>query len=244
MRQLLPYPDPAPDIWDVYAYPADRAWLRANMVASADGAATHEGRARGLSSDADRRLFRVLRALADVVLVAAGTVRAESYGPPRCPADLVERRVANGRPPEPTIAVVTNSLDLDWTAPLFTAGATRPIVMTSAASDAVRRAAAAEVADLIVAGETSVDPRLALLELAALGHARVLTEGGPSFLGQLVAAGVLDELCLAISPRLAGAGAVRIVDGPAAELAEMRLVALLEDEGFLFTRYARGLTAS
>jgi len=241
MRQLLPHPDDEVDLWSAYAYPPG-PWVRANMVASADGAATHEGRARGLSSAADRHLFRVLRALADVVVVGAGTVRDEQYGPARLPEDLVARRTAAGMPAEPTLAVVSGSLHLDWTSRLFTESAVRPLVVTSAAADPVRRSHAAEVADVVVAGEERVELPLLRSALLERGLTRILTEGGPSLLGQLVAAGELDELCLALAPRLAGAGAARIVTGPLAEpagMAELRVAALLEDEGFLFLRYVR-----
>ncbi|HVF19209.1 MAG TPA: pyrimidine reductase family protein [Mycobacteriales bacterium] len=239
MRQLLPHPDDAPDLWSVYAYPTDGRWLRANMVASADGAAAHDGRARGLSSDTDRHLFRILRALADVVVVAAGTVRDEQYGPARLPAEMTERRTAAGLPAQPVLAIVSGSLQLDWQSRLFTESTTRPVVVTSGAADATRRAHAAEVADVVVAGEDRVDVTAMLAALEARGHRRMLTEGGPSLLGQLVAADVLDELCLAVAPRLAGAGAPRIVTGQPAELAEARLAALLEEDGFLFARYVR-----
>jgi len=98
------------------------------------------------------------------------------------------------------------------------------------------------VADVVVAGDSHVEPAALRETLAARGMPRILTEGGPSLLGQLVAEGVLDELCLALSPRLAGAGAPRIVTGPPAEqpeLTELALDTALEEDGFLFLRYVR-----
>ncbi len=239
MRQLLPHPDDAPDLWQAYAYPAGGSWLRANMVTSADGAATWADRSGGLGGPADRLVFRTLRALADVVVVAAGTVRAESYGPARLPEDLTARRTAEGRVAQPHLAVVTSSLDLDWDAPLFTESTSRPLVITARAADPTRAARAAAVADVVMAGEDRVDLRRAVAELAARGHHRLLTEGGPGLLGQLVADDLLDELCLTVAPRLAGGSPARIVTGPSGELLDCDLAGVLEDEGFLFLRYTR-----
>jgi len=239
MRQLLPHPDSAPDLWQAYAYPAGGGCLRANMVASADGAATWADRSAALAGPADKAVFRLLRALADVVLVAAGTVRKEGYGPPKLPAELTARRTADGRPPQPHLAVVSGSLDLDWSSTLFSESTSRPLIITSSAADDDRLAQAREVADVVVAGAESVDLRLAVQELAERGHQRLLTEGGPSLLGQLVAEDLLDELCLTVAPRLAGAGPPRIVTGAPGALLDRALVGVLEDDGFLFLRYAR-----
>ncbi|HVF21062.1 MAG TPA: pyrimidine reductase family protein [Mycobacteriales bacterium] len=238
MRALLPYAVDDPDLWEVYQ-PPDGPWIRANMVASADGAATADGRAQGLSNDTDRHLFRMLRAMSDVVLVAAGTVRDEKYGPVKLPAEMTARRTAAGRSEQPTLAIVSGSLQLDWGSRLFTESTTRPLVITSSAADPTRRAQAEEVADVVIAGEEKVETGEVRRALVERGLPRILTEGGPSFLGQLVADGGLDELCLAISPRLAGAGAPRIVTGPAAALTEMTVVSVLEDDGFLYVRYVR-----
>ncbi len=222
MRRLLPSPSTDVDLVDAYAYPPERPWLRANMVASVDGAATAEGLSGGLSGEADRRVFGVLRSLADVVLVGAGTVRAEGYRPAALP-----------------IAVVSNRLDLDLSAPLFTAAAHRTLVLTSGAAVALRLAAVREVADVAICGAERVDPGLAVQALRDRGHARLLCEGGPGLLGQLAVAGLLDELCLTISPVLAGGDASRVLTGlPVAPPARLRLQHLLEDEGFLFARYA------
>ncbi len=96
------------------------AWVLANMVGGLDGSAAVGGRVGALTGGADAVLFRRLRALADVVLVGAETVRAEGYGPVRLPDDLRAERVAAGRPPVPPVAVVSRSLRLDWDGPLFT----------------------------------------------------------------------------------------------------------------------------
>jgi riboflavin biosynthesis pyrimidine reductase len=221
---------------EVYAYPRE-TWLRANFVTSADGAAYVEGRSGGLSSPGDMRLFGILRVLADVVLVGAGTARTEEYKPARRRDALA--RLREGRPPTPPIALVTGSLELDLAAPLFTEAPpdARTIVITSGASPAGRRAEVAKVADVIVAGETEVDLAEAVGELAKRGLARVICEGGPHLFGSLAAAGLLDELSLTVSPILAGPGAGRIIAGPELPAARMTLATVLAEDGFLFCRY-------
>ncbi len=221
---------------ELYAYPRPH-WLRANMVASADGAGSLDGLSGGLSAPADRRLFVVLRALCDVVLVGAGTARTEGYRPARVRPELAGLRA--GRAPTPPIALVSGSLDLDLAGALFTAAPAdaRTIVITSAASPAGRRAAVARAADVIVAGEDAVDLKQALAALAERGLGRVLCEGGPLLLGGVAAAGLLDELCLTISPLLAGPGPSRITAGPAFPARPMSLAQVLRDGSFLFCRY-------
>lgn len=220
----------------LYAYPEQR-WLRANMVSSADGAGFLDGRSTGLSSAADRRLFGLLRALTDVVLVGAGTARTEQYKPARRRPELTALR--DGRPPAPPIALVSMKLDLDFTSPLFTAAPpdARTIVITCAGAPEDKRAAAARAADLIVAGDLVVDLNEALSALRERGLGQVLCEGGPHLLGEIAAAGLLDELCLTIGPLLAGPGPGRVTAGAPFPARPMKLAHVLEAEGFLFCRY-------
>jgi riboflavin biosynthesis pyrimidine reductase len=220
----------------LYDYPREH-WLRANMVASADGAAFLDGRSGGLSSTADRRLFGLLRGLADVVLVGAGTARTEKYRPARHREEFAALRA--GRGATPPIAVVSRNLDLDLTAPLFTQAPpdARTIVITCDASPADRRAAAAAVADVIVAGDLVVDLAGAMACLRDRGLGRVLCEGGPTLLGHLTSDGLLNELCLTMSPLLAGPGPDRITTGAAFPARPMVLVHVLRADGTLFCRY-------
>jgi riboflavin biosynthesis pyrimidine reductase len=248
MRRLSPEPAPV-DVAAAYAYPPlgdrDRPWVRANMVASVDGAAELEGRSGGLGGAADRGLFAVLRGLCDAVVVGAGTVRAEGYGPAR--PDPSWAALREGRPAAPALAIVSGRLDLDFDAPVFTEAApdAATIVITSGSADPDRLGAARDRAPVIVAGRDRVDLPSAFAELARLGHTRLLCEGGPRLLAQVAAAGMLDELCLTLSPVLAAGGAQRVLNGeplPGGST-EMRLVHVLvdaEDEGFLFLRYVRG----
>jgi riboflavin biosynthesis pyrimidine reductase len=224
-------------------------WLRANMVASLDGAAALAGRTGGLSGEADRQVFAMLRALADVIVVGAGTARAERYGPVKPGREGVRWAwLRTGRAPSPPIAVVTRGLDLDLAGPLLAAppGLARTIVITTEAAPPARREAVAAVAELIVAGRDSVDLAAAVGALAGRGYRDILTEGGPHLLGQIIEAGLLDELCLTLSPLLAGPGASRIVAGAGplpvaagADIRELRLVHVLADEGHLLCRYVR-----
>jgi riboflavin biosynthesis pyrimidine reductase len=250
----------------LYAYPggaeAGGSWVRANMIASADGAAALAGRSGGLGGPADRQLFQVLRALADVVLVGGGTARTEGYGPARLAQTLPAGLVADlraGRPAVPPIAVVSGSLNLDPESPLIAGAApdARTIVLTTEAAPAGRRAALERRAEVITAGPGRVSAHAAVTALAARGHRRILTEGGPQLLGGIAAAGLLDDLCLTISPVLAGGGAGRILAGPAAGPgtdatggaggpedsalpAGLTLAHVLAaDDGFLLCRYIR-----
>jgi riboflavin biosynthesis pyrimidine reductase len=224
MRQLLPTPvdpvDPMAVYGDLPVAPG-RPAVRLNMIASVDGATTLAGVSGGLGGPADHTLFAVLRSLAEVVLVAAGTVRAERYGPSSTP-----------------VAVVSRSLRLDWDAPFFTAPLARPIVVTVAQAPADRLAQAAALADVVVAGDRDVDLAAALAAFADRGWRAVLAEGGPTLNGQLAQAGLLDELCLTLSPRLAGGDAKRILDGPSLRAAAgLRLCSVCEQDEFLFLRY-------
>jgi riboflavin biosynthesis pyrimidine reductase len=252
MRQVYPGGSALTDaaLAALYAYPDPRAspgrWVRANMVASLDGAATLNGRTRGLSSEADEQVFAMLRALSDVILVGAGTARAEHYGPVRPESEgLRWAWLRDARTPSPPIAVVTRALDLDLASPLLVGAPrhARTIVITTQAAPAERRAAAARTAEVVVAGEAMVDMKAALDALSGRGYQRVLAEGGPHVLAQIAGEGLLDELCLTVSPLLAGPDAGRIVAGglrmPGGGAQPFTLSHVLADEGFLLCRYTR-----
>jgi riboflavin biosynthesis pyrimidine reductase len=220
-----------------------RPWrLRANMVASADGAVSLDGRSGGLSGPADRMLFSVLRSLADVILVGSGTARAEHYRPVATTSLWAALRPP-GSPPPP-VAVVSASLRQDGWDQLLTLppGHSQTIVITTRAAPADRKASLRAHARIIEAGDDHVDLAGALRAMAGLGHAAILTEGGPTLLGQLAAADLLDELCLTTSPVLAAGQAGRIVTSPpggATAPGRLTLAHVLADESFLFSRYLR-----
>lgn len=183
-----------------------RPAVRICMVQTIDGVAAIDGRSGPLGGEADRAFFLACRALADVVLVGAQTVRAERYGPAKLTPQLVVARQDRGQPPVPPIAVVSASLDLDPTAPFFTAARARPIILTCHAAPAARRTALAGVADVLIAGDETVDMATAVQLLGRDGCRLIGCEGGPRINAALLAAGLVDELCLSIAPFLAGDG--------------------------------------
>lgn len=228
---------------ELYDYPfgLTQPFVQVNFVASADGAATISGLSRGLSSPADKKVFALGRDLADVVLVGAGTALAEGYEGIKRTEVRGERRARLGLSEVPPIAVVTGRGSVLPSSPLITATSLPPIVLTSDASPLAWRKEMADAgADVVVAGEDRVEMPLALAELGDRGLLRVCCEGGPMLFGDLVAAGLVDQLCLTVAPKLAGAGAVRIATGlPAAEPVDLSLESVLADEGFLMLRYRR-----
>ncbi len=238
MQRLWPPPgNEAVDDWElaeIYAHPdpGDRCHVRVNFVSSADGAVTVDGKSGGLGGPADRKVFGLLRRFADVVLVGAGTARAENYRGARKPT--------HGKEKPPPIAVVTASAELDTSAPLFTDTAVVPIVFTVSSAPEDNRARLAQVgAEVIIVGEHVVAAKEVLAALADRGLRRVLCEGGPRLFGELIAGDAVDELCLTVAPVLAGGDAGRISFGPPKLVRALRLAsALMEDEALLL-RYQR-----
>ncbi|MFK4730884.1 pyrimidine reductase family protein [Agromyces mediolanus] len=234
---------PEPDreqLLAAYAVP-ERATprIRMNFVMSLDGAVTLDGRSGGLGDPADRLAMGVLRTLADVVLVGAGTVRAEGYGGLRLSPENVAWRREHGLGDVPRIAVVSAALDLDPRDPVFAEAEGRPLVLTHAASDPVRRAALAEVADLVDCGADRVEAALVRDALAERGLPQILCEGGPHLFGTLIDADLADELCLSLSPLLVSGSAGRIAQGLSQHARRMRLVHALPAGDLLLLRYAR-----
>jgi len=221
---------------------ADRSvpWLRANFVASLDGAATHDGLSAGLGSVGDQRVFHTLRRLADVIVVGAGTVRAEGYGGSLLGVDAMRWREEHGLAPHPQFAIVSARLKLDPASSVFADAPQRPLVITCAAAPADRRAALAEVAELIDCGEERVDSSLMRERLAERGLPQMHSEGGPHLLGSMIQDGAIDELSLTLASQLEGGTARRITDGHPAAPTRMTLAhALLGDDGTLLLRYIR-----
>jgi riboflavin biosynthesis pyrimidine reductase len=222
LRRIHPEPATIVTIRESYDVerpkPPGRPWIELCMVASLDGSTVVDGRSGGLSNPHDTEVFLTLRDLADVVLVGAGTVRAEGYGAPR----------AGQR-----IGVVSNSGRVDTTSALFTSGAGFLIVPESAPETAV---------DTVRAGATSVDLGSAVARLfeVVADVAFVHAEGGPQLNGSLVADDLIDELNLTLSPRLAGGGGPRLTVGGADVSSAFELAHLVVDEdSFVFSRWVR-----
>ncbi|WP_405216927.1 pyrimidine reductase family protein [Agrococcus sp. Ld7] len=240
--RLWPEPAGAVDdasLLETYAFPPDRSWLRMNFIASLDGAVTREDRSGGLGDAADRRVFDLLRRPAHAVLVGAGTVRAEGYGPMRLHAADEAWRAAHGLPDQPVFALVTRSLELDPDSTVFTDAPVRPVVYTVDAAPADRRKALARVADVVAVGETDVDPTRVRDDLSARGLQHIHAEGGPSVFGAFLAAGAVDELCLTLAPTLEGGDAGRIARSAGATPTAMALAAVLRSGDELLLRYTR-----
>ncbi len=218
---------------------ADRSetWLRVNFVSSVDGAATADGVSGDLGDDADHRVFDLLRELCDVVIVGAGTVRAESYGPMVLPQPSADRRVARGLPPHPVFAIVSQGLNLDPASRIFTDAPVRPIIITTDAAPRDRRDRLGGLADIVSAGVDELDPVAMTAALAERGLTQQHCEGGPSLFGTLIAAGIVDELCLTVSPQLAAGDAKRIAVGALAHPSKLTLGHVLVSGDTLLLRY-------
>ena len=245
MRQLLPHPMDDVDPLDLYLVDerpphGDRPWLMTNMIASIDGATALDGMSGGLGGPGDKAVFRAVRASCDWVLVASATAAAERYRMPGTSADLTARRSAAGRTPAPGLAIVTASGRVDPSIPALverTAEQPRPLVITGQNAD---EGALSDLdAEVVRLPAATPEPSAILAELFRRGASVVLAEGGPSFNGILHGAGVIDELCLSLSPTLAGGDSDRIVaHGPNLTLS-MHLDRLLEEDDALFARYVR-----
>lgn len=211
---------------------ADRPWVVMGMIESLDGAATVDGRSSALGGPPDREAFRALRAVADVVMVGASTVRTEQYRAVDLPPGLVEWRRGEGKSDNPMVAVVSAALDFELTPSL---AAARPIVLTCAVAPEHRRAELATTAEVVVVGDDRVDLPAAVRLLGDRGAGVVTLEGGPLLNGQMVEHGLVDEVCVTIAPRLASGDAYRIVRGVPTSL-EARPVRIVHCEGFLLVR--------
>lgn len=252
LRRLLPSGEPVTPaalveelgLWQrpLEHMPAGRPRVLLNMVSSADGRATLQGRSGSLSGPADRALFHALRLPVDAVLAGAGTVRAERYG--RIIREEAGRslRRSRGMSAEPLACIASRSLAIDTAIPLLAEPDAQVLVLTASEGGLGDCSAGVGYVRAGVGGE---------LDLAAALHALgeehgvqlLLCEGGPHLAGSLLTAGLLDELFLSLSPRLAGGdpeggGPLRILAGP--ELlppVELSLLGVLEHDSGLFVRY-------
>lgn len=211
-----------------------RPYVALNMVAAVDGKATLDWRTKGLSGDVDRQLFHHLRTQADAVMVGAGTVRAERYGPLVKSDELREKRVREGLAPDPVAIVVSARLELPADVPLLQDPSQRVVIVTGAAGEIPGVGPQVEYLRL---GD---DLQLALARLRTEhGLRSVLCEGGPTLNSYLFAAGLIDELWLSLSAKvIGGPAALTIVAGrELVDPAELELVSAATGDGDLFTRW-------
>ena len=237
MRRLLPDPGPLDDdgLVDAYRLPDGRS-VRVNFIVALDGSITAGGRSGGLGTPGDRRIFNLLRALSDVVLVGAGTANAEGYRPVLADSPVGRLRASIGRPATMPVAIVSRRGSLDPGSTLVTDAVAPTILVTCAAADTDRRAALeAAGVTVLVCGEDNVDLPTALDRLAERGLEQVLCEGGPQLLHAALSAGVVDELDLSIAPAVAGEK--RLLDAAVPDAPRLELRQVLEEDGVLFTRY-------
>jgi riboflavin biosynthesis pyrimidine reductase len=241
MYRLWPDPDPTPLSDDALTslYEQPDAGVRMNFVTSVDGAVEIEGRSAGLGNPADKKVFGLLRQYPDGLLVGAGTLRQEGYNAVRLDPSRCAWRSSRGLDPYPRLIVISRRLDLDPSYKAFTEAPRRPIVLTSLDAPPDQVTALSTVADVVAFGRSSVDLRACIESLRERGIARILSEGGPHLFGSLTAAGLVDEVCLTVSPLLAGAGAGRITAGPPSEVRDLTLRHLLYSEDAILLRYAR-----
>lgn len=245
MRQLLPEPSDEVDLVHLYGARrptvVGRPWVALDMVASLDGATARQGRSGQLGGPGDHRVFHTLRSLADVILVGAGTVRAERYGPVRLAPEIQEARVQRGQEALPRIAVVSRRLDLDLASPLFRSDESTALVITAPGAATARRVEVAAATDLLLAGSgDDVDLSVALVTLGELGARLVVCEGGPILNGQLIALDLVDEVCLTVAPLLVGGSSARVATGTEPlDLTRFELASVLEEHGELFVRAVR-----
>jgi riboflavin-specific deaminase-like protein len=214
--------------------PDDRPYLGLNMVSSLDGKATLDWRTKGLSSDLDRRVFHLLRTQADAVMVGAGTVRAERYGPMTKSDELRQIRVNEGLVPDALAVVVSGRLDLPADLPLLNEP-DQKVVIATASEDTIPGVSG----DVDYARVGDDLPRLMAYLQERHAVRSVLCEGGPTLNSFLFAAGIVDELFLTTTPKLvSGAAALTIVAGrELVEPAEPTLISVAEADSELYTRW-------
>ncbi|MDM4143137.1 MULTISPECIES: pyrimidine reductase family protein [Mycobacterium] len=232
------------DLPRVYGYPEhDRTWVRANFITSVDGGATTGGSSGAMGGAGDRLIFNLLRELADVIVVGAGTVRIEGYSGAQLSVTQRQHRQARGQSEVPQLAIVTGSGHLNRDMAVFTRTEVQPLVLTcAAAAEQTRRALSGlcEVLECSGRDPEKVDEAALLAALGARGMRRILTEGGPTLLDSLIRRDLLDELCLTIAPCLVGGHAPRIASGSGQLLTRMRCAHVLTDDaGYLYTRYVK-----
>ncbi len=217
---------------------ADRPYTLVNFVATVDGSASSRGRSGGIGDEGDRGIFHALRERVDAVLAGTGTLRTERYGRMLGKAERRQRRLEAGRTAEPLACVITRSGELPLDIPLFAEPEARMVVFSPAPVDLAGVPAQVQVELYDAGAEHSLTQIMrSLRETHAVGS--LLCEGGPSLFSSLLHEQLVDELFLTVAPKLSGGSAdPSITTGdPLPELAQMRLVWLLERNDSLYLRY-------
>ena len=184
---------------DNYSWPQE-PWMRALFVIAIDGAASGaDGRSGSISGPADRRVLGAVRRWSDAVIVGAATMRIERYNPMRVSDEVAAERAAMGMGPAPRLVIVSGSLDLPWTDPVYSESMVPPLIVTGqqAAADVLGRVPA--TCELLVAPGDRVDPTWLRAHLIGLGLRRLVCEGGRTLLDEFSRAGAVDEWALTVS---------------------------------------------
>lgn len=244
VQRLLPPPAGPVEALSLYGNddrrpPDGRPYVVLNMVTSLDGATAVDGVTAALGSPTDRAIFLYLRDLADAVLVGAATLRVENYGPVRTSPQAQADRLARGQTSKPPVVVVSRSVNFDWDAPFFVDAEPPPILLVPADTDRHQLRQARTSAEVITAGNGTVDLPAALSELRDLGVKILLCEGGPNLNTEMLRAQLIDELCLTIAPLMSPSGHPRGVFTPASSevFPFLSIAHVLEEESFLYLRY-------
>jgi riboflavin biosynthesis pyrimidine reductase len=215
-----------------------RPWVLINFVCSVDGGTAIHGKSSNLGDEDDKAVFQALRAVPDIILVGSGTVEAEDYHPVRLDEERRERRVAAGLTAVPVLAIVSGKLSFDPEARVFSDPEHRPMVITGPEADPAKLALLGDSAEVIFLDDVTPENILARLGAAAV----ILCEGGPSLVGQFVAARLVDEVNLTVAPTMISGDSARIAHGPAADPPlDMGLDRYLLGDRSLFLRYLRAL---
>lgn len=244
MRQLLPEPGDVDPLTTYLAVrrpaPPGRPWVTVGMISTLDGGTAADGRSGALGGPADQAVLTAVRGIADAVLVGAGTVVAEDYGPLRHRQEVRDARLAAGRrDAPPRLVIVSGRLNLDPSSRLFADAPVPPLVCTTTNADPDRVAALRDVAEILVAGDDHVDLDAVLRRLRDDGVAVVVAEGGPTLNGALVEQDLVDEWCCTIAPVIVGGDSSRIVHGAPAAMIDLDVSSLLSEDGLLFGRWVR-----
>lgn len=243
MRSLLP--QSLLDVDDAYLIEryssAQRPFVRFNFVASIDGSAQSDGLSGGLGSPGDQRVFALLRRLADVILVGAGTVRAEGYAGSLLSDEDISWRQAQGMSPHPVLAIVSHGLNIPAEDDVFSQSPVPVLLFTSATLTPAQRAQFPAQVELIevAAVQEGCDPEEIVQALVAKGLGFIHAEGGPRLLGQFIVADQLDSLCVSYSPLVLSGAGQRIAHGPQEAARRLTLHTLFEEESMLFSDYRR-----
>ena len=219
--------------------PPDRPYVALNMVETLDGRIAIAGRSGAIGNSADRELFHGLRTQGDAVMVGAGTVRTERYGRMTKSDELRQRRVRDGLSPEPIACVVSARLDVPAELPLMQDGDSHVVILTAAEDDPPEAPARCEClrGRIKPEGGLELTPLLARLR-ADYGVRSIVCEGGPALNDGLLREDLVDELWLALAPKLAGGDPLTLVTGePLEPTRELELVSVMENENHLFMRY-------